>query len=488
MIQTLKHIQIIGLMLLTMLVAISCERDVSDDAVPATFPTTAEVYTDNPVGLTDEFFISFDPADGANPEAFGTDENDTYLGSSSIRIDVPSPDNPNGNFVGGIFIDRGEGRNLTGYDALTFWAKGSLTGNVEFGFGFDFETDTYTTTTTINLATGWTKYIIPIPDSSKLVQEKGMFFFAAGGVDIIDSTPNGNEIGWTFWLDEIRFEKLGTIGQAMPSILNGQDINRDVFNGLEIALSDLSMSFNLPTGENVSVSPSPNYFDFTSSEPGNAEVNVVLTPENGWQAIVSILSEGESTISATLRNLSAQGSLKVNSSGDFESAPDPTLDASQVLSIYSDFYSNIDGLNVGAFNNDGINIQTQNFGNNEQIVYDNLGFVGLGWNNTVDVSGFSNIHLDVQLISPGSSFTVELIDFGPDGIDNGFGGSDGTAGGFNASNQLIQDEWVGIDIPLNAFTLSTGGGGSGNPNLNNIGFVVFVSNGGSFLVDNVYFF
>ena len=74
MIQTLKNIQIIGLMSLIILVAISCERDVSDDAVPATFPTTAEVYTDAPVGLTDQFFESFDPNGGANAEAFGTDE------------------------------------------------------------------------------------------------------------------------------------------------------------------------------------------------------------------------------------------------------------------------------------------------------------------------------------------------------------------------------------------------------------------------------
>ena len=84
-----------------------------------------------------------------------------------------------------------------------------------------------------------------------------------------------------------------------------------------------------------------------------------------------------------------------------------------------------------------------------------------------------------------------MVDFGPDKTDNGFAnsGNDGTAGGNNISNQLSQGEWVSIDIPLNAFTQATGGGGTGSPNLDNLGYVVFVSsNGASFLVDNIYFY
>lgn len=484
----LQNIQLAGLFLFSLLVCISCERDISDDAVPATFPNTAEVFTDNPVGLTDEFFISFDPADGANPEAFDVDTNEAYMGTSSIRVDVPSPDNPNGNFVGAIFRDRGEGRDLTGYDALTFWAKGSTTGTLsEVGFGTDFLDSKFpASVANLQLTTNWQKYIIPIPDPSKLTQERGLFLFAAGGIDVVDDIPNGNEIGWTFWLDEIRYEKLGTIGQKRPRILNGQDVVRDVFNGLDIALSGLTTSFNLPTGQNVSVATSPNYFDFSTTSENIADVNVVLTPTNGWQAIASVLTEGQATISATLGDMNAEGSLTVSSSGDFESAPDPTLPASDVLSIYSDFYSNIDALNVGAFNNENIGIQTQSFSGNEQIVYENLAFVGLSWNNTIDVSSFTTLHIDVQRLTPGSNFVVELLDYGPDGVNNGFG--DGSAGGFNATFQMINEEWVGLDIPLSSFTLPTGGGGSGNPNLNNIGNIILVSNGGAFLIDNIYFY
>ena len=194
---------------LIILVTVSCEREVSDDAIPATFPTTAEVYTDAPVGLTDQFFDSFDPNAGANAEAFGTDENVAYLGSSSIRLDIPAPNDPNGGFIGGIFKDRGEGRNLTSYDALTFWVKASRTAVFdEVGFGTDFEQDKFPVVRAgIPLSTDWRKVIIPIPDPSKLVQEKGMFFFSTG-------TQSTDGVGFTIWIDEIRFENLGTLGSS----------------------------------------------------------------------------------------------------------------------------------------------------------------------------------------------------------------------------------------------------------------------------------
>ncbi|MBS3738630.1 MAG: Ig-like domain-containing protein [Psychroflexus sp.] len=483
MVHTIKHTQILGLLLL-ILMTVSCERDISEDAVPATFPTTAEVYTDNPVGLTDEFFISFDPAGGANPEAFGTDDNEAYLGSSSIRIDVPAPNDPNGNFVGGIFKDRGDGRNLTGYDALTFWVKGSLTGSLEAGFGTDFEIDEFPVSAFIDLATDWRKVIIPIPDPSRLVQEKGMFLFAAGSFDVLgDDNPDvatsfDDNVGYTIWIDEIRFEKLGTLGQGQPKIFNGVDETLETFSGSTIQTTGISYTANLPSGMNQSVQLSTNYFTFSSSNP-----DVATVTDTGE---ITVLTSGEATITATVGNLSADGSLQITTTGDFENAPDPTLPESDVLSIYSDFYSVIDGLDVGAFNNDGINIEAQTFNGNELIEYQNLGFVGIGWNDTVDVSGFTHIHLDVQRLTSGSNFIVELLDYGPDGIDNGFG--DGSAGGFNATSQMIDEEWVGLDIPLNSFTLPTGAGGAGNPNLNNIGNIILVSNSGAFLIDNVYFY
>ena len=477
-IRSIKFSKILTMAIL-IIVATSCERDVTDEAVPATFPNTAEVFTDAPVGLTDEFFESDDPAGGANTGAFGTDDNEAYDGTTSIRIDVPAPTNPDGSYVGGVFIDRGVGRNLTGYNALTFYAKASRTvDNLAFGFGSDYlalnEEDVNkfrVIADDISLGTDWKKVIIPIPDPSLLTKLTGLFAFAAG-------TSSTGGVGYTFWMDEIRYENLGGIGQERPLIFSGQDLVQDTFAGATIPITGLGFTANLPTGVDQTVTAFPTYFNFTSSDTSVATVSA--------DGIISVLNSGTATITATSNNREALGSLEINAEGAFVNADDPTLPASEVLSVYSDTYSNLSGLNVGAFNNTDISISTQLFDGNEHISYENLLFVGVGWDTPIDISDFTHVHIDVQLITPGSSFIVELLDYGPDGIDNGFG--DGSAGGFNASGQMIQDEWVGLDIPISAFTNGTGGGGSGLTTFNNIGNVIFVSNNGAVLIDNIYFY
>ena len=454
-------------LLALMIITVSCERGLSDDIEIATFPSNGDIYTDAPVGLTDQFFISFDPATGANTQGFGTDDNEAYEGRSSIRIVVPTPTDPNGGYIGGIFKDRGVGRDLTGYDALTFWVKGSTTATVAvFGFGSDFEGDQYAVALeNVELSTDWRKVIIPIPDPSKLVQEKGMFTFAAG-------TLSTNGIGYTFWLDEIRFEKLGTLGQPRPALYGGQDQVVQANVDSSVAISGLTYTANQANGQDVTVTAAPSYFDFETSNPFVASVD--------GSGVVTVDGPGEngnntSVITATVGGIDALGSLTIQASDI------------NILPIYSNVFGNIDGLNIGAFNNSDIIIETQMAGTDESILYGNLGFVGMSWDGTVDVSEMTHVHLDVQLQTAGSSLIVELIDFGSDDTPNGFGGDD-TAGGFDATGQLNQGEWVGIDIPLNAFTLPTGGGGSGSPNLNNIGFFVLVSNNGTVLVDNIYFY
>ena len=66
-----KYHIIIPVLGLLGIVMISCERGFSDDIDLATFNNNPDIFIDAPVGLTDEFFESFDPAVGANTEGFG---------------------------------------------------------------------------------------------------------------------------------------------------------------------------------------------------------------------------------------------------------------------------------------------------------------------------------------------------------------------------------------------------------------------------------
>ena len=167
----------ITFMLITLLITnIACERELSDDYVVATFPTTADIFIDGPIGLGTDFYFPYigEPSNpiGSKLNAWSIDEEVSYEGTASMRFDVPNADDPEGNYAGAAFIIDGAGRDLSGYNALTFWAKASQGVSIgEIGFG---EGETIVLRRNVSVSTGWNKVIIPIPDPSKLTQERGM--------------------------------------------------------------------------------------------------------------------------------------------------------------------------------------------------------------------------------------------------------------------------------------------------------------------------
>ncbi|ARV09403.1 carbohydrate-binding protein [Winogradskyella sp. PC-19] len=460
-------------------VMLGCERGLSDDVEFASFPATGDIFTDAPVGLTDEFFVSFDPAAGANPQGFGTDENEAFEGNSSIRIDVPAPNDPNGGFIGGIFLDRGTGRDLSGFDALTFYAKASTTATVGlFGFGTDFEENKYSVgKSDTQLSTDWRKYTIPIPDPSKLIQEKGVFIFSAG-------TNSTNGFGFTFWIDELRFENLGTIAQPRPRIFDGQDIVQQAFTDTTIEITGLTQTFNVEDGSNITVGASPSYFDFESSN-----IDVAIVNELGE---ISIIGEGSATITAQLNGVLAEGSLEITTSGPFQFAPVPTQDASSVVSLFSDAYTDIP---VSRYNSFFEPFQTTLGGvlpvaNQSIISYTNLNFVGIVFNDVifpaeavppVNATNLTTLHIDINVqeaLQSGDRLLLELTNYG----------ATETVGSFLINgSELAQDTWVSFDIPLSSF--------SGLSDLSRIGLLLFNSESGpanptisNLFVDNIYFY
>jgi len=475
------------------LVFTSCEREISDDAVPATFNNVGDIFTDAPVGLTDEFFESFDPATGANPFGFNTDNNVAYAGRTSIRIDVPAPNDPDGGYIGGIFRDRGNGRNLTGYDALTFWAKGSITATMDaVGFGADFEGDEHLVTSSIQLSTNWRKYIIPIPDPSKLVQEKGMFLFSAG-------TLSTGGIGYTIWIDELRFEKLGNISLLNPFILNGEDRTVAGFIGSSQVINQLGATFNLPNGQNISVNAAPAYFNFFSS---NNSVTGPFGFNNFGQVFTQVIgSSGSSVVTAQLGNNMAQGSLTINAAGEFPHAPVPNRPASSVISLFSDAYNNVPVRHYNGFfggsatqggaGNDPNNVDIQTpfpNGDIDNIIhYTQLDFVSIGMYETVsrvNISNMTHFHVDInvrQAVNVGNFIRLELHSSLADGPTTSSGSF--TVDAATLTN-VDSNGWASLDIPISSFP------GFNDPT--NLGQIFFVSGnpGGIFniWVDNVYFY
>jgi len=126
---------------LTIFTSISCERNLTDDAILSTYSKNPEVFID-----TFSPNLGYGAFGGSKYSAFSVDTQVKYLGSASMRIDVPEVGDANGTYAGGVYIDQ-IGRNLTDYDALTFWIKSSHGATInELGFGNDFGLNKYNVT------------------------------------------------------------------------------------------------------------------------------------------------------------------------------------------------------------------------------------------------------------------------------------------------------------------------------------------------------
>ncbi|WP_179339799.1 glycosyl hydrolase family 16 [Winogradskyella ludwigii] len=466
----IKRAFVLGLVLT---LTLGCERDLTDDAVPATFAKVGQVFIDDFISMGSNFYFPFE---GSKLDAFSVDTEEGYDSSSSYRIDVPNSNDPTGNYAGAILRIDGAGRDLSGYDALTFWAKASQGVSVDaVGFGQDFlENKFQVNASDLSVGTNWAKYTIPIPDPSKLTEERGVFWYAAG-------TQATGGSGYVVWFDDIQFENLGTVAQPRPAILFGNNQAEETFTGATIELTGLTQTYHLASGIDQTVEAAPNYFAFTSSNISVATVNEL--------GVVSIVGGGEAIITATLDGVDADGSLNITSLGSFSPAPVPTVNATNVISIFSDAYTNepVDYYNgywapyQTTQGQDDIEVDGDNI-----IKYTELNFVGVQFAvdvSTIDVSQMTHFHVDIQVqgnIGSGDYLQVKLQDIG---ADNAFGGTDDSADQLTLTNTtLVADNWVSIDVPISDFAALT--------SRSNLAQVVFISDATitDVFVDNIYFY
>jgi hypothetical protein len=438
---------------------VACERDL-EDLKPATFPTNPEVFIDGfSAGLNYAVF------GGASPSAFDVDHQVTWNNSpASMRFDVPNAGDPSGAYAGGVFFTS-TARDLSGYNALTFYAKASQSATIGLiGFGNDMGPSTYQVSISdLQLSTGWKKFIIPLPDPSRLTAERGMFIYSAGPID-------GK--GYTFWVDELKFEKLGTIAHPHFTILNGQEQVETSFTGVSKTIGGLSGIYNLPSGVNQTISLSPAYFQFLSSNPSIASVDA-----SGKVLIAG--GPGNAVITAKVGEVTADGSFTVQSQGVYQHAPTPSQDADKVISIFSDAYANIP---VNYYNGYWAPYQTTlsadfDVNGDHVLNYTDFNFVGIEFSSpTVDATSMTHLHVDLFIpnaLAATGQIRLELVDL----VANVTGTST------RSITPAQTQQWLSLDIPLASFS-----GLSKRTNLGQLIFVDVNNNISGFYADNIYFY
>jgi hypothetical protein len=436
-----------------------CEREL-DDLQPATFPENPEVFIDGfSAGLNYSAF------GGSVPTAFDVDNDVTYNSSkASMRFDVPNAGDPEGAYAGGVFSTE-VARDLSGFNALTFWAKASQAASLDLiGFGNDLGASTNQVTISgLSVSTSWKKYIIPIPDPSKLTKERGMFFYSVG--------PEDGK-GYSFWIDEMKFENLGTIAHPQFGILNGQNQVETAFVGVSKTIGGLTSSFNMPTGINQEINIAPSYFEFESSNPSIASVDA-----SGKVSVTG--GPGDATITASVGGETVNGSLTVQSQGEYQHAPTPTHPAENVISLFSNAYSNAP---VNYYNGYWEPYQTTGSADFEVagdhvLHYTDFNFVGIEFSSpTIDASGMSHLHFDIfipNVLTSNAQLSIEVVDFGAD--------VSGTV--TRTITPAQSQQWVSFDIPFSNFS-----GLNSRTNLAQIILVDVNNNISNFYADNIYFY
>lgn len=443
-------------MLGTGLLLAACSRDLSL-LDPAPFPS-------DPIIFSDGFApgIGFEAFGGSKLDALTIDPTVTFRGSASLKVTVPAPGDATGGFAGGAFVSN-VARDLREYDALTFWVRASISAQLNVaGLGND-NTGTSRFAAErggIPIGTTWRKVVIPIPLAERLSQERGMFFFAEGAE---------NNAAYDLWIDEIRFEKLGTIRNPRPTIASTSFADEV---GGRTTIGGASVIFDVD-GADVTVAASAQYFSFTSSNPAVATVS-----DRGEVAIVGA---GNATISASLGATAATGTITVSTvSPPATAAPTPTRDAADVIALFSNAYTQRP-VDTWSAVWDQADVADVLVAGNATKRYTNFVFAGIEFiANPLDIRPMSHLHLDVYVTNT-TAFRVKLVDFGANGV---FGGGDDSEHELTltgtSSPALTANAWSSLDIPLSAFPGLTG--------RSKVAQLILSGSSSTVYLDNVYFY
>ena len=452
-----------------LLLSAGCKkRDLSDLEQPS-YPTTAEVFIDD--FTSDLAYAAFG---GSDVRAFQVDNQVAYNNTkASMRIEVPDANSPQGSYAGGVYFSK-TGRDLSGYNALTFFVKSTMPATINVvGLGNDLGASQHVVSLSgLAVNSNWKKVIIPVPDPSKLKVEKGLFYYSAAPI-------NGS--GYTLWFDEVKFENIPTLANMTGYVRGGNaDSLTKAETGDSASMASFRASVNLPTGVNETVDVSPYYFAYTSSDASVATVS-----ENG---MVRVIGAGTTVVTATLGGKPATGSLKIISSGTpvmpATAAPvPPARNASDVISLYSNAYTNVP---VDTWNTHWQFSTAENsfikINNDDVIRYRYLNFVGIEFQHpTINITPMRYMHMDIWTPDPTAlpnNFKVLLVDFGANGV---FGGGDDVQHEITVTAPtLVSNNWVSLDVPLSQFT--------GLTTRAHVAQLVLSGTVPNVYVDNVYFY
>jgi hypothetical protein len=172
---------------------------------------------------------------------------------------------------------------------------------------------------------------------------------------------------------------------------------------------------------------------------------------------------------------SAKIDVPVVSSEPTVAAPTPTVIAANVISLFSNAYTNVTVDNWRAdWGQSGNVLSDIQIAGNDTKKYTDLSYFGVITEaNKIDASAMLNFHVDVWTPNV-TTFKIKIVDFGADGAYQG-----GDDKEFEVTRTLTLSGWNSLEIPLSEFT--------GLTTKAHIAQFVFSGSAGTIYIDNVYF-
>ena len=412
----------------------------------------------NEVSDTD---VYYQPFSGTFYQAVDLDTVYAFTGKRSMMVTVPPVESPLGDYSGGVLTSIA-GREMAGYNALSFRVRGEYSVTLDFaGFGNDNTGASLYEAGVANIAIGpfWQEVVIPIPNSDRLISERGLFTFAEGA-------EYTHRDGYRIWFDQIEFTQVDDISDPRPVM---PSVEKESFIGATAGISGCSTTF-LVRGGDVTVDHMPGYFDYEFSTDGVAAVD---------GDVVRIIGVGSTVVTASLAGVPAEGSAVLTGQQPPSApAPTPTYPSGEVVSLFSDVYQNQPVASWAPnWQYSTAVLEDYQVDGDNNLMYSSLNFVGVDFRaNTVDVSDMNYFHLDVYA-AQGSDFSVKMVVFNE---DNGYM-IDQAELMFDLESDpaFVAGGWSSLDIPMADFGLTS------DPE--HVGQLVFSTTDATLvLVDNVY--
>jgi len=162
-------------------------------------------------------------------------------------------------------------------------------------------------------------------------------------------------------------------------------------------------------------------------------------------------------------------------------APTPTLPASQVISMFSNAYTNV-AVDTWKTSWSSAALEDLQIAGNDVKKYSTLNFVGIEATgaNMIDATAMTHFHTDIWTANA-TTFKIKLVDLGPNGVYDGVGAGD------DKEHEIVitspaQNTWLSLDIPLSDFTNLTTRG-----HISQLIYAAVPAGSATVYIDNVYF-